>query len=111
MYFFSGSGMITLCVAIQCLVIIFIVNTLYKIDKKNLIHTTHIYTWLVLISVKESPDPSEAFATSKNLSIFLVSMSSTLSISAVTLLPAIVAGATTVQIKEILSVLKRLLFL
>jgi hypothetical protein len=62
-------------------------------------------------AAQEIPDPSKVFATAQKLSVFLVSRSALLPISAAALLPLVAAGATQLPIKELFKVMKRLLLL
>jgi hypothetical protein len=61
------------------------------------------------VAGQEIPDPSKVFAATKKLSVFLVSRSALLPISAAALLPLVAAGAAKLPIKELFKVLKRLL--
>ena len=57
------------------------------------------------------PDPSKALTAAGKLSVFLVSRSALVPVSAAALLPLVAAGATQLPIKELLGVMKRLLLL
>ena len=63
------------------------------------------------VAGQEIADPSKVFATTQKLSVFLVSRSALLPISAAALLPLVVASATKLPIKELFKILKRLLLL
>jgi hypothetical protein len=62
-------------------------------------------------SASEIPDSSGVFATAKKLSVFLISRTALLPVSAAALFPLVVAGATQLPFKELLKVVKRLLLL
>lgn len=61
------------------------------------------------VAASEVPDPSKMFAASQKLSVFLISRSAMLPVSAAALIPLVVAGATQLPIKELLKIMKRLL--
>lgn len=63
------------------------------------------------VAGQEIPDPSKVFATTQKLSVFLVSRSALLPISAAAILPLVAAGATKLPLKELFKILKRLLLL
>lgn len=60
---------------------------------------------------QEIPDPSMVFATTQKLSGLLITRSALLPVSAAALLPLVAAGSTQLPIKELLTVMKRLLLL
>ncbi|MEN8214251.1 MAG: hypothetical protein ABFR19_07795 [Pseudomonadota bacterium] len=63
------------------------------------------------VSAAEIPDPSKALTTVRKLSVFLVNREGLLPVSAAALLPLVAAGATQLPVKEIITVVKRLLVL
>jgi hypothetical protein len=63
------------------------------------------------VPVSEIPDPSKTYAVAGKLSVLPVSRTALLPVSAAALLPLVAAGATQLPIKELLKVVKRLLFL
>jgi hypothetical protein len=62
-------------------------------------------------AANEIGDPSKMFAAGQKLSPFLVDRSALLSVSAAALLPLVAAGATQLPVKQLFSVVKRLLLL
>lgn len=62
-------------------------------------------------ATSEIPDSSKVFAAAQKLSVFLVSRSALLPVSAAALIPLVAAGATQLPIKELLKIMKRLLLL
>ena len=63
------------------------------------------------VAASEIPDPSKSFVTVRKLSVFLVSRTALVPVSAVALLPLVAAGATQLPVKELFKIVKRLLLL
>jgi hypothetical protein len=63
------------------------------------------------VAAEEVPDPAKLYESAGKLSGLLVSRSGLLPVSAAALLPLVIAGATQLPVKEILTIMKRLLLL
>jgi hypothetical protein len=62
-------------------------------------------------AASEIPDSSKVFAAAQKLSVFLISRSALLPVSAAALLPLVAAGATQLPFKDLLKIMKGLLLL
>jgi hypothetical protein len=63
------------------------------------------------LAASEIADPSKTFSAAQKLSVLLIDRSALLPVSAAALLPLFAAGATQLPVKQLFSVLKRLLLL
>jgi hypothetical protein len=63
------------------------------------------------VAASEIADPSKTYTAAKKLSVFLIDRSALLPVSAAALLPLVAAGATQLPVKQLFSLLKRLLLL
>jgi hypothetical protein len=61
------------------------------------------------VAVGDVPDPSKAFSAAKSVSTFVSSRSALLPVSAAALVPLVAPGVTELSMKELLTIVKRLL--